>query len=73
MMKSNVLESINFWKNDYELDKKYLPKGPGSIFTFGIKGGLEGGIKFIESLQIFSHLANVADAKSLVIHLSSTT
>ena len=57
----------------HELSKKYLPKGPGSIFTFGLKGGLEAGIKFIESLQIFSHLANVADAKSLVIHPSSTT
>ena len=57
----------------YDLAQKYLPKGPGSIFTFGIKGGLEAGIKFIESLQIFSHLANVADAKSLVIHPSSTT
>lgn len=57
----------------YDLAKKYLPKGPGSIFTFGIKGGLEAGIKFIESLQIFSHLANVADAKSLVIHPASTT
>ncbi len=56
-----------------KLAKKYLPKGPGSIFTFGIKGGLEAGIKFIESLQIFSHLANVADAKSLVIHPASTT
>lgn len=57
----------------YDLAQKYLPKGPGSIFTFGIKGGLEAGIKFIESLEIFSHLANVADAKSLVIHPSSTT
>ncbi|WP_343343616.1 O-acetylhomoserine aminocarboxypropyltransferase/cysteine synthase family protein [Terrisporobacter petrolearius] len=57
----------------YELGKKYLPKGAGSIFTFGIKGGLDKGIKFIESLQIFSHLANVADAKSLVIHPASTT
>ncbi len=57
----------------HELSKKYLPKGPGSIFTFGIKGGLQAGIKFIESLQIFSHLANVADAKSLVIHPASTT
>lgn len=57
----------------YDLAQKYLPKGPGSIFTFGIKGGLEAGIKFIESLQIFSHLANVADAKSLVIHPASTT
>ena len=57
----------------YDLGQKYLPNGAGPIFTFGIKGGLEAGIKFIESLQIFSHLANVADAKSLVIHPASTT
>lgn len=57
----------------YELAKKYLPKGAGSIFTFGIKGGLESGKMFIENLEIFSHLANVADAKSLVIHPASTT
>lgn len=57
----------------YELAKKYLPKGCGSIFTFGIKGGVEAAKKFIESLEIFSLLANVADAKSLVIHPASTT
>jgi O-acetylhomoserine (thiol)-lyase len=57
----------------YDLARKYLPKGCGSIFTFGIRGGLEAGIKFIESLEIFSHLANVADVKSLVIHPASTT
>ncbi|GKU28861.1 homocysteine synthase [Clostridium folliculivorans] len=56
-----------------ELAKKYFPKGAGSIFTFGIKGGTEEGKTFIESLEIFSHLANVADAKSLVIHPASTT
>ena len=55
------------------LAKKYLPKGAGSIFTFGIKGGLEAGKKFINSVELFSLLANVADAKSLVIHPSSTT
>ncbi len=55
------------------LAKKYLPKGCGAIFTFGIKGGLEAGTRFIESLQLFSHLANVGDAKSLVIHPASTT
>lgn len=53
--------------------KKYLPKGAGAILTFGIKGGLEAGKKFIENLQLFSHLANVGDAKSLVIHPASTT
>jgi O-acetylhomoserine (thiol)-lyase len=57
----------------YELAQKYLPKGAGAIFTFGIKGDVEQGKKFIESLEIFSHLANVADAKSLVIHPASTT
>ncbi len=57
----------------YALAKKYLPKGAGSIFTFGIRGGLEAGKKFINSLELFSHLANVADAKSLVIHPASTT
>lgn len=57
----------------YELGQKYLPKGAGSIFTFGIKGGEKAGRKFIENLEIFSLLANVADAKSLVIHPASTT
>lgn len=57
----------------YELAQKYLPKGAGSIFTFGIKGSIEDGKKLIDSLEIFSLLANVADAKSLVIHPASTT
>ena len=57
----------------YELGQKYLPKGCGSIMTFGIKGGHEAGVKFIESLEFFSHLANVGDAKTLVIHPASTT
>ncbi|ATY84427.1 bifunctional o-acetylhomoserine/o-acetylserine sulfhydrylase [Kyrpidia spormannii] len=55
------------------LARKYLPKGQGAILTFGIDGGVETGRKFIESLQLFSHLANVGDAKSLVIHPASTT
>jgi O-acetylhomoserine (thiol)-lyase len=57
----------------YDLAKKYLPKGAGSIFTFGIKGSLEAGKNFINSLKLFSLLANVGDAKSLVIHPASTT
>ena len=57
----------------HALTLKYLPKGAGSIFTFGVKGGLNEGKKFINSLKLFSHLANVGDAKSLVIHPSSTT
>lgn len=57
----------------YDLAKKYLPKGAGSIFTFGIKGGLEAGKNFINNVKLFSLLANVGDAKSLVIHPASTT
>lgn len=57
----------------HELAKKYLPKGQGAILTFGIRGGLEAGKKLIESLKLFSHLANVGDSKSLVIHPASTT
>jgi len=61
--------------NSYEKDKvkKYLPKGAGAILGFGIKGGLGAGRKFIDSLQLISHLANVGDAKSLAIHPATTT
>jgi len=57
----------------HALAQKYLPKGSGSIMTFGIKGGTQAGVKYIEGLQFFSHLANVGDAKTLVIHPASTT
>ncbi len=57
----------------YELAKKYFPNGAGSIFTFSIKGDVKAAKKLIDSLEIFSQLANVADAKSLVIHPSTTT
>ncbi|WP_438349084.1 homocysteine synthase [Paenibacillus sp. FA6] len=59
--------------SSYELAKKYLPKGQGAILTFGIKGGTEAGRKLIESVKLFSHLANVGDSKSLIIHPASTT
>jgi O-acetylhomoserine (thiol)-lyase len=55
------------------LAKRYLPKGAGSLLSFGIKGGFDAGVKFIEGLQFVSHLANIGDAKSLVIHPASTT
>ena len=58
---------------DHERAKKYLPKGAGAILGFGIKGGAEAGRTFIESLKLFSHLANVGDAKSLAIHPATTT
>lgn len=57
----------------YDLKNKYLPRGASSIFTFGVKGGYEAGKQFIEALDLFSLLANVGDAKSLVIHPASTT
>jgi O-acetylhomoserine (thiol)-lyase len=58
---------------DYDLAKKLLPEGSGAVFSFNLKGGRAAGVKFIEALEIFSHLANVGDAKSLVIHPASTT
>ncbi len=57
----------------HELAKKYLPQGASSVFCFDLEGGREHGLRFIESLTLFSHLANVGDAKSLVIHPASTT
>ena len=56
-----------------KIASKYMPKGAGAVFSFGLKGGLEAGIKFVDSLQIFSHLANVGDARSLVIQPAATT
>lgn len=58
---------------DHVRAKKYLPKGTGAIIGFGIKGGMEAGKKFIDSVKLLSHLANIGDAKSLVIHPASTT
>jgi O-acetylhomoserine (thiol)-lyase len=57
----------------YERGLKYLPKGPGSVFSFGVKGGRDAGRTFIESVDLASHLANIGDAKTLVIHPASTT
>ena len=57
----------------HALAKRYLPKGAGSLLAFGIKGGFDAGVKFIEALTFVSHLANIGDAKSLVIHPASTT
>jgi len=57
----------------HQLAKKYTPKGPGAVFAFGIQGGREAGKAFIDNLQLFSHLANVGDCRSLVIHPASTT
>ena len=57
----------------HDLAQKYLPRGPGGLLAFGIKGGQQAGVRFIEGVQFLSHLANVGDAKTLVIHPASTT
>jgi len=58
---------------DHDRAVKYLPKGTGAILGFGVKGGIEAGKKFINALQLISHLANIGDAKTLAIHPASTT
>jgi O-acetylhomoserine (thiol)-lyase len=55
------------------LAQKYLPKGAGSVFTFGVKGGYEAGVKLVEACELFSHLANLGDTRSLILHPASTT
>ncbi len=57
----------------YALHKKYCPKGAGSVFTFGLKGGYDAGMKMVNSVKLFSHLANIGDTRSLIIHPASTT
>ncbi len=55
------------------LAKKYVPKGAGAVFTFGLKGGYDAGVKLVSNVQLFSHLANIGDTRSLIIHPASTT
>lgn len=64
---------VSYPAMDDPASKKYVPAGPGAVFTFGIKGGFEAGKHFIEKVELASHLANVGDAKTLVIHPASTT
>jgi len=75
--KQNMVTWVNYpglqSHPDYELAKKYLPNGQGAILGFGIKGGKEAGIKFINSVRLASHLANIGDSKTLIIHPASTT
>ncbi|MEI7419369.1 MAG: bifunctional o-acetylhomoserine/o-acetylserine sulfhydrylase [Actinomycetes bacterium] len=77
LSKHPQVESVNYaalptspW---YEAAKKYAPKGPGAIVSFEIKGGVEKGSKFVDSLNLFLHVANIGDVRSLVIHPASTT
>ena len=57
----------------YELARRYCPKGAGSVFTFGVRGGYESGVKVVENVKLFSHLANIGDTRSLIVHPASTT
>jgi len=77
LQKQNTVNWVNYpglkSHQDYELAKKYLPDGQGAILGFGIKGGKEAGVKFINNVKLASHLANIGDSKTLVIHPASTT
>ncbi len=77
LAKHEAIESVSYPElpshPDHELAKKILPRGCGAVFSFSLKGGRAAGKRFIESLKVFSHLANVGDAKSLVIHPATTT
>ena len=63
------LESSSY----YALARKYLPKGAGSVFSFGVKGGFDAGVKLVEGCELISHLANIGDTRSLILHPASTT
>ncbi len=75
--KHKKVEWVNYAglpKNPYHaLAKKICPKGAGSVFTFGLKGGYEAGVKLVSNVKLFSHLANIGDVRSLIIHPASTT
>jgi O-acetylhomoserine (thiol)-lyase len=64
---------VSYPPSNHPLVEKYVPAGPGAVFTFGVKGGYPAGKQFIEKVELASHLANVGDAKTLVIHPASTT
>ena len=53
--------------------EKYTPRGPGAVFTFGLSGGFDAGVRLVEACELFSHLANVGDTRSLILHPASTT
>jgi O-acetylhomoserine (thiol)-lyase len=57
----------------HTLAKRYCPQGAGAVFTFGLKGGYDAGVRLVSNLKLFSHLANIGDTRSLVIHPASTT
>jgi O-acetylhomoserine (thiol)-lyase len=77
LAKHRQVEWVNYAglasNKDHALAKKICPKGAGSVFTFGLKGGYEAGVKLVSNVQLFSHLANIGDVRSLIIHPASTT
>jgi O-acetylhomoserine (thiol)-lyase len=77
LVRNPAVESVSYPElpehPDYALAKRLLPKGCGAVFSFSVRGDRAAGRRFVEALKIFSHLANVGDAKSLVIHPASTT
>ncbi len=77
LLSSDAIEDVSYPEleshPDYQLCQQLLPKGAGAVFSFTLKGGREAGRAFVEAMEVFSHLANVGDAKSLVIHPASTT
>jgi O-acetylhomoserine (thiol)-lyase len=77
LQQHDMVEAVSYPELDGHPDKalaqELLPKGCGAVFSFELKGGREAGIAFVDALNLFSHLANVGDAKSLVIHPASTT
>ncbi|MEP3266486.1 MAG: PLP-dependent transferase, partial [Hyphomicrobiales bacterium] len=58
---------------NHALAARYMPNGAGAVFTFGLKGGYEAGVKLVSNVELFSHLANIGDTRSLIIHPASTT
>jgi O-acetylhomoserine (thiol)-lyase len=68
-----AIDWVSYPSSDDPLVAKYVPAGPGAVFTFGVSGGYQAGKQFIEKVELASHLANVGDAKTLVIHPASTT
>jgi O-acetylhomoserine (thiol)-lyase len=77
LSKHNKVAWVNYaglsGHKDHKLQQKYAPKGAGAVFTFGLKGGFDAGVKMVSSVKLFSHLANVGDTRSLIIHPASTT
>jgi O-acetylhomoserine (thiol)-lyase len=67
------VDDLNLYYHFRALAKRYSPKGAGAVFTFGLKGGYDAGVALVSNVKLFSHLANIGDTRSLIIHPASTT